>query len=305
MSSKSQKKVVQQKRNKRNNSKASSYTAAERANDYGRKYSPGPNPPDVTAQPWWPITISAIRKPGDYTFDQLISDFLLQVGKGLTFNPTDWTSDKGSPFRIQFRFQKVAVWNLTGRIVSLVVWDIEEITYIDKVHTEKDTLGSWIDCGGSSTFPAIGYVYPATHHRRVFRPDPRYQGYKILTTTASSSDSILYHLKVEWRSDGNPAPTPGIRFPAVERILKDLGPRIDKVAVAVEKAEKDREDSSNSVLRTVVDGIGYTASVVYPVARASLLGDSTTIASLCSGSIGSFSDLTVECKKLDKAEDED
>lgn len=292
MSLNSQKKVVQRKRNNRR--KANSYTPSERANDYGRKFSPGPNPPDVTAQPWWPVTISAIRKPGDYTFDHLIKDFLLQVGKGYTFNPVDWNSDKGSPFRIQFRFQKVAVWNLTGRLVSLVVWDIEEITYLDKVHTEKDTLGSWIDCGGVTSFPAVGYNYPSTHHRRVFRPDPRYEGYKILTTSASTDDSILYHIKVEWRSDGNPGPTPGIKYPTAERLIKNLGPRIDKVASAVEKAEKDREESSNSIVKTVVDGVGYTASVVFPVAAAVLPGDATTIASLCSGSLSSFAELAIE-----------
>nr|AOR51385.1 ORF1 [Chaq virus-like 2] len=294
MSSKSQKKVVQQKRNKR--SKAN-YTPSERANDYGRKYSPGPNPPDVTAQPWWPVTISAIRKPGDYTFNNLIADFLAQVGKGNTFNSADWNSDKGSPFRLQVRFQKVAVWNLTGRLVSLVVWDIEEINYVSNSdHTEKDTLGSWIDCGGSSTFPAIGYNYPASHHRRVFRPDPRYDGYKILTTSSSSTDSILYHIKIEWRTDGLPAPTPNVSYPQSERLIRNLGPRIDKVAAAVEKAEKDREES-NSVIKTVIDGVGYAANVVYPVARHSLVGDATTIASLCSGSLSSFADLTVECRE--------
>lgn len=293
MSKVCQKKTVQQKR--KSKAKPQTYTVIERANDFGRKYSPGPNPPDTTAQPWWPITISSIRAPGDYTFDLLISDFLAQVGKGLTFNPNTWNSDSSNSFRLQIRIQRVAVWNLTGRIVSLVVWDIEEITAINSDHTENDTLGSWIDCGGSSTFPAIGYSYPSTHHRRVFRPDPRYSGYKILTTSGGSKDSILYHIKIEWRSDGIPKPSTLIRFPTVERVIGQLGPKLDAVVSAVECAEKKREESSSSVIKTVVDGVDLAANVVLPIAYPGVFrGDATTIASLCSGSSSSFADLTIQ-----------
>lgn len=291
MSKVSQKKIVQQKRKPK---RTPAYTVSERSNDYGRKYSPGPNPPDTTAQPWWPLTVSAIRNPGDYTFDNLITDFLSQVGKGLTFNPKTWNSDASDSFRLQIRIQRVAVWNLTGRIVSLVVWDIEEITSVNGDHTEKDTLGSWIDCGGTSSFPAIGYHYPATHHRRVFRPDPRYAGYKILTTSAGSRDSLLYHIKIEWRSDGIPNPSMLVRYPVVERVLGKLVPKIDEVVSAVQQAEKKREDSASSVIKTVVDGVDLAANVVLPITYPGVFrGDATTIASLCSGSSSSFADLTV------------
>lgn len=266
-------------------SQRSSYTLAERTADFGRKYSPPTNPPDVTAQPWWGVTLCTIRKPGDYTFSDLHKDFFTQVGGKNTFNQTDWNTDASNAFRFQVRISKATVWNLTGRLVSLVVWDIEEITYTNATHSEVDILGSWVDCGGPAHFPAVGYYYPSTHSRRVFRPDPRYQDYKILTTAASASDSILYHLKIEWRSDGTPGNKALVTNPVAERIVSRLGPKIDRVAEAVISAEKEREEKSSTVKELVVDGVSAAANYVIPIAFNPLLGTATTIASICSLSL--------------------
>lgn len=162
----------------------------------GLRYSPPTNPPDTTAQPWWPLTISAIHKQGDYTFTHLINDFQSQLNSSkFTFNSTDFNADTGTSFRIQIRLEKVAVWNLTGKIISLSVWEIPEPTTIAAT-TEKTQLGSWVDCGSASSFPCVGYRYPESHTYRVYRPDPLLAKQVILSTTSSTSDSILYHIHI-------------------------------------------------------------------------------------------------------------
>lgn len=285
--------VKQQKTQKQKNSKSKgkpqtrtqsrgSYTQSERTADYGRKYTPPTNPPDVTAQPWWGVTLSAIRKPGNYSFKDLHDDFFTQVGGTNTFNQTSWDSDASNAFRFQVRISKVSVWNLTGRLISLVVWDIEEINYIDAQHKEVDVLGSWVDCGGPSHFPTVGYYYPSTHSRRVFRPDPRYKDYNILTTQGFKTDSILYHLKIEWRSDGVPGNKPLAFIPSVERLIGKLTPKIDEVIEAVKCAEKDREEKSSTVKNLIVDGASVAANYVVPIVYGPLVGTATTIASVSS-----------------------
>lgn len=158
---------------KKKASRGSQNQSCPRGYSKGGKFSPSVNPPDTTAHPWYPLVISAIIAPGDFTFKTLIERFQAQLNAGkLTFNSADFNSDKGEPFRIQIRFQTVAVWNLTGRIVSSTIWDVEEQTTNDAKQREKDQLGAWVDCGGPQAFPCVGYHYPESYRNKVFRPDP-------------------------------------------------------------------------------------------------------------------------------------
>lgn len=227
------------------------------------RYTPPTNPPDTTSQPWWPLILSVISSPGDFTFTSLIKAFQKQVNSsGSTFNVTDFNDDKGVPFRIQIRFQRVAVWNLTGRIVSLSVWDVEQQTTNSFDQREKDQLGAWVDCGGASCFPSIGYTYPPSYQQQVYRPDPRYASLAITSTTGGSRDSILHHVHILWKSDGYP------KFDSVSRPIRDLETRLENLSGEIStltETANEIKSSQPSTLIKVVEGLTLVASYVAPL----------------------------------------
>lgn len=270
---KNQRKVVEARSSKRQN-----HPAGRKNGEFGQKLTPSPNPPDTTATPWWPLVISCIRRPGDYTFTLLIADFLKQVGQGHTFNPTDFNEDKGNPFRIQLRIDRVSVWNLTGRIVSLSIWDVEERADTKAVIVQTDLLGGWVDCGGVNCFPAVGFQYPSSHHRRVYRPDPRYASVKLFTTTGGSTDSILSHVHIQWRADGLP------KFSTVSSGVEEISSQISELSTKLDK-------ESPSLGSKVIDKVGpVLANYVIPLA----LGESVPGTSL---NIGSIVGNPVQCER--------
>nr|UNZ11832.1 hypothetical protein [Zeya Brook chaq-like virus 2] len=264
--SKPKRTIVEGRKAKRNN-------RGSKVGEFGARYSPPTNPPDTTAQPWWSLVLSSIRKPGDYTFDSLVTDFLKQVGTGYTFNPTSYNTDRGSPFRIQFRIERVAVWNLSGRIVSLSVWDVEERQDATTDTTQTDLLGGWVDCGGVQCFPAIGYQYPSSHHRRVYRPDPRYASVKILTTTGGTSDSILYHIHVHWRADGT------AKFSTIKSDVEEITDSVSEVKVALDSISN--KEGPSLATRTLSNVGVIAANYVIPLALGdSIPGTSANIAAV-------------------------
>lgn len=213
----------------------------------GFKYSPSLNPPDVTAQPWYPVTLSWLTKPGTVTFDTVVTAFRKQLDPNSTgLNQQPNNSNSKNSFRVQFRFTRVAVWNLSGRAISLTVWDD-----LEQNNSDKDQLGGWTDCGGVSSFPCIGYQYPLSHANRVHRPDETLHDTVVFSTTASSNgDNLLCHLHCLWRFDGSVKVIAEIRSPEQE-LLEAL------VALTAEiKA------SQPSTADRVLDGVKTVAQVV-------------------------------------------
>lgn len=212
----------------------------------GNPYTPLSNPPGTTAQPWRPLVISSINAPGDYTFTSLIEDFQAQLNTSkFTFNTVSFNTDTGTPFRIQIRLEKVSVWNLTGKILSLSVWEIPEPS-TTQATTEKTQLGSWVDCGGPSCFPSVGYNYPESHRHRVYRPDPLLAKQVILSTTSAAGDRILCHLHILCKTDGFP------KFPTVGDIVSESLRNIEASTGALSSASKP------SIVDHVVDGAALT-----------------------------------------------
>lgn len=229
----------------RRRNRNSAYITTRQLN--GGHFSPPSNPPDVTAQPWYPLTLSWTDTPSTVTFDKCLDIFKRQLdpsGHGL--NPASYNSNTGTPFRVQFRFRRIQVWNLTGRALSLMVWDD-----LEQNNSDKDQLGGWTDCGGVANFPAIGFTYPYSHANRVHRPDPNLKDTVICMTTASGShDSILYHLSLLWRFDGS-VKVLGTLPSAEERLLRELSTLTQAI-----------KDSQPSTVDRVLDGAKVAASVI-------------------------------------------
>lgn len=219
----------------------------------GFKYSPALNPPDVTAQPWYPLTLSWLSKPGTVTFDKVISVFKAQLDPtSCGLNPAANNSNSKGSFRVQLRFTRVAVWNLSGRAISLTVWDD-----LEQNNTDKDQLGGWTDCGGIASFPCIGYQYPLSHANRVHRPDELIHDTVVFSTTASgSTDNIMAHLHILWRFDGS-----------VKVIVEIKSPE-QELLEAIAALTKEIKDAQPSTVERIIDGGKTIASVVAVAAGA-------------------------------------
>lgn len=170
----------------------------------GYKYTPSAEIPESTPKPWYPLVVSKTLAPQlttlallvGYTIDQLDKDFV-------TFKK--YTSQEGS-LRIDIRLHKVEVWNLTGRAVSLSVWQPPPNDYSATTPGYTfDQLGGWTDAGGGDTFPRVGYVYPYAIQTQGHTADwtANSTPFNVITTTASNSkDTLLHRFHISWRSPG-------------------------------------------------------------------------------------------------------
>lgn len=235
--SKSSKRVKESQTRKQRRPRQPPVTQAQLS---GGKFTPPTNPPDITAQPWYPLTLAWVGKPGSVTFTSIIKYFRAELdprSTGLNQNPNN--SNAVSSFRVQFRFRKVIVWNLSGKALSLSVYDD-----LEQNNTDKDQLGGWTDCGGPAYFPAIGYVYPYSHANRVHRPDELLSDTVVYVTTASSqNDSVLNHVHLLWRFDGS------------VKALSVLPSHEEELLDAIRKNQP-------STFEKVVDGVKATAALV-------------------------------------------
>lgn len=272
------------KNNRRRRKNAIIHTIKEKSGNKGGRFTPPSNPPDTTASPWYPLTLSQIVAPGEFTFKDLIDVFQSQLNASkTTFNSRDFNTDTGEPFRVQIRFDSITVWSLTGRIVSLTVWDVEEQTTNSSDQREKDQLGAWVDCGGASCFPAIGYRYPPAYREKVYRPDPRYAGLSIATTTGGTRDSILYQIRIHWRTDSLP------KFSVATQPIRDLETRLAKLQADIDSLNEVSNDihaSQPSTITKIVEGIAIVASYVAPLVAESdqrTLGSASAVAKVVAG----------------------
>lgn len=231
----------------------------------GGKFTPPSNPPDVTAQPWYPLVLSWTANPGLTTFSTLVAKFRAELDPHSTgFNQAIFASGDPKSFRVQFRFKKVVTWNLTGKAISLTIYDD-----LEQNNTDKDQLGGWTDCGGPSYFPAIGFIYPYSHANRVHRPDEKLKDTVIFQTTASaSSDTLLMHLSVLWRFDGS------------VKALGTLPSNEERLLAAIKNLAGQIRQNQPSTLSRVVDGVRKTASLVSVIAAPEGPGPSAGIFSL-------------------------
>lgn len=229
----------------RRRNRGASFVTSRQLN--GGHFSPPTNPPDVTAQPWYPLTLSWTQKPGSVTFDHVIKAFKAQLDPNSSgLNQEDYNKNTGKPLRVQFRFRRIQVWNLTGRALSLTVWDD-----LEQNNTDKDQLGGWTDCGGASTFPKIGFTYPYSHANRVHRPDPNLSATVVFQTTSSGqNDAILCNLALLWRFDGA-VKVVGTLPSAEELLLSEISTLTQSI-----------KDSQPSTVDKVIDGAKVAASVV-------------------------------------------
>lgn len=223
----------------------------------GYRYSPSASIPETTPKPWYPLVVNYTSTPEEITAGYFVSYILKQLDPdSITFRPAGSESGRvGASFEL--RFNKVEVWNLTGKAVSLTVWEPANQYKANDPGYTYNQLGGWTDSGGDNSFPRIGYSYPFSLQQETHTLNyANANTFKLITTTASSSsDTILHRFHLHWRVPGPVQFTTVIpHSPAVQDVLKSLSDSLIATKI-FEKTTQSQTDKIIDWLRTIRDKI--------------------------------------------------
>lgn len=218
----------------------------------GGKVTPPSNPPDITAQPWYPyVIVDTFKGSVTYSASDICKYFKERI------DPTNHGLNAKSDFRLQLRVVAINVWNLTGRFITLSVED-----YTDSIAGSegRDQLCGLLDSGTQLHTPAVGYKIPLGVRTHTLRNDDKQGGIQIFHSQAGTSDACLAHIHILWRFDG-PITPPSLNIPGIGDIetglsgLTDIGNTLKKIA-------ETNEQSKPSTVSKVVDGVSRLALLV-------------------------------------------
>lgn len=191
----------------------------------GGRFSPPTNPPDLTYQPWHPITlVSSLTGQKDNNLQ--LNHFLDILRKQLDPTSRGFNQQKTGDARFvaQFRFQSFQLWNLSGKIIALSITDFTESA---SASGGRDQLCGLIDTGSSFHIPTVGYTLPIGHQNHVLRVDD-IEGKDIIVNIACGvGDNLMLYTRVLWRFDG-PVKIPSI---SVSQI-RDTSEEVERIAAA-------------------------------------------------------------------------
>lgn len=154
------------------------------------------NPPNITYQPWMPITVvhSGVSGAITITVKDLIGQLIAQI------DPTQHAIvDKAV---INIRLRSVRAWNMTGKMIALSVDDYSDA---DKAISDVDTLCGLVDTGSAAHVPAVGYELPESHKNIVLRngTDSSTDSKAVLYHVVSAStDTCIIYTSIFWKCDG-------------------------------------------------------------------------------------------------------
>lgn len=244
------------------------------------------NPPDVTSQPWNHITLVYEATNEFQTVASIRNRLLEQLDvDGSSFyapqfwnkpdNGNAWTNAKGkhpgsvtiqiSAPTLNIKLHSIKVWNLTGRAVSLTVFDYSNASQGD------EQLVGLVDTGGPNYFPAVGYAIPMTQRNFVMRTsDTKLASRNVFKTTSADQDKLVVYIRLEWKPDSKQK-TFDFSLANENQIyamLQDnhgISDDILKETRAGNQLISKVAGNQPSTIRKVIDGITTTAAVVLPI----------------------------------------
>lgn len=216
----------------------------------GGKFIPVNDPPQLAYQPWNHITLAWYEKPADHNFGDLVN----QIKKQMDPNNTGF-SDK---LAIQMKIHSVRVWNVTGKHVSLTVYDFLDID-------DKDQLCGVMDAGSNTGIPRLGYELPLTFRQHVMRNDESTGKRKLFTTSAASNDTLLHYIRMEWRFDG-PIKGPSLDLDWERRSFETQVKTLE-YSEATSKTVQKLLDAQPSTIERIISGITHHAAEVAMLAE--------------------------------------
>lgn len=249
------------------------------------------NPPDVSTNPWYQTTVVFNCKAGDQSISSIEKQFLSQFdtytqfisrwelwrdkdGNVLPEPKRKWTnSDQSSiivnPPAILLSIQNIRVWNLTGRAVSLTVFDYTHPQQSKNPEKNSPLIGI-VDTGTPDTFPRCGFTMPASIKTFPVDTSSELASRKVCTVTSGSNDNLVMYVRISWKTTG---PSRGFTFnldPEQELIKNakkhvSILSNLQSVAKDTNKMTKTLVDAQPSTLSKTIDGVLTLASYVTPL----------------------------------------
>lgn len=209
----------------------------------GYKIKVPDNPPDVTSQPWYNLTVlRGVTGKLDMDVGELAKNIRSQLDP--TKRGMNHVESGDSRFIIQMRLQSVTAWNLTSgaRLIALSVEDFHDTI---SATGGRDQLCGIVDTGGATSAPKVGYYLPSSHRSTVLRNDDLQASVILFNVQAGSKDQLLVQTKVLFRFDG-PSSLPTI----FNTTMSDIAQRIDRVARGVSEVYDNMPATHISTLGT-------------------------------------------------------
>lgn len=190
----------------------------------GGKLTPPENPPDVSFQPWYPITL-ILKSKGEttYTYKSIIASFKKQVDPTGNLMKAGTGDDKGV---VISKIKSIRSWNLDGKMIGLTVFD-----FITNAKSEAaEAICGLMDTGTNSHIPAVGFQLPASHANFTLRNgnnDDDDDKDKIFCIFCGPGDIAMTYVHMYWRCDG---PSKLLGFSeTVKDILVSLRSHVERV----------------------------------------------------------------------------
>nr|WOL30743.1 MAG: hypothetical protein [Chaq virus] len=260
----------------RNSGRSRGHTSSLNTNNFvtkrevrGGKLELSTNPPEVTYQPWMPLTVVHSGQSGEITMRvrdlcKQIANQIDPTGHGLKSYPEKWSANECI---MQLRIRSVRVWNVTGRMIAISVDDFSDA---NKAIADVDTLCGLVDTGSNLHVPAVGYQLPISHQNIVLRNDVLTSNTIIYHVNCPSSDVCIIYTNLYFRFDG-PAKFSSFNdtmFKLITRIrtetvriqanVEDIGKNVNEIK------DHDRGTIGNAIVR----GVEIAAPYVLPAVAA-------------------------------------
>lgn len=242
----------------------------------GGKLNVSVNPPEITFQPWMPLTVMIQHGGGEYkaTVNSIASVLVAQVDPlrhALRAANDNSVNALGGPL-FQFRFRSVRAWNLTGHMIALSVNDLT-----DNTKDNTDCLCGLVDTGSNSHVPAVGYELPLSHRDIVLRNNKQDKDDNLFHIITPAGDSTIIYVNIFWRFDG---PSKFSSFTSsmlsmikqIRNKVANIDRTTDDIATTAarsdEKLETLVDHTRGSIGNTIVKGIEIAAPYVISTAVA-------------------------------------
>lgn len=234
------------------------------------------NPPDVTYQPWYPLTVVHSGSTNDLhiTVKDLVAEIRAQLdptGHGL--HAAIPSPSKGQPNLVRclldnadvtapvinLRLLSVRAWNLTGRIISL---SVEDFTDINTATKDTDALCGLVDTGSATHVPAVGYELPFTHRNIVLRNDVDEGKAMLYHIMAPATDTYIVYTNILWKFDGPAKILTGFEN-AMLKIMKNISANV--------KTSNAQTNSVSNSAANIAGNVRYIADNL-PTLKAAVSG---------------------------------
>lgn len=239
---------------RRSHSKKSS----SRSHFQGGRIAPSINPPQVTYQPWYPLTLVFSHTSGKvFTPAKIVNQIRAQLDpQQHGFIPATLTTPQ---FRLQFRVLSIRTWNLTGRQIALSVND-----FTARVSSGSEQLCGIVDTGTALHVPCCGFRLPETFASIVLRNDNDDMNDALADVIAPAGNSCMTYIDVMWRFDGPVKLVAPFQTDMYKLLINQQKTRqvLEESAATLAHISQVADETRPTFVGRVVDGLVKTAEVV-------------------------------------------